>query len=263
MLPVSTKYHYPILKLLADGKVHTSKEMQDVLIKEFALTEDDLKVKTKGGDKSEGSLLFPKWVGFAIKNLRDASFIITVNKIKGVAQYSITDEGRHFLSLNPEGFNGGTGASLKEKYKKSIEKESTKDDSPQKCESKEGNTKIESSTPSSIGYVYILTNPAFKTFYIKIGYTTNINDRLRELYNTSVPLPFKVYALLKTKKYKQAEKMIHSAFKASRIGNDREFFMLKPDEALEQMKVVAEGLEAVVTIFDENGNEKKTFDFSK
>lgn len=39
--------------------------------------------------------------------------------------------------------------------------------------------------------------------------------------------------------------------------------MLKPDEALEQMKVVAEGLEAVVTVFDENGNEKKTFDFSK
>jgi hypothetical protein len=72
-----------------------------------------------------------------------------------------------------------------------------------------------------------------------------------------------VYALLKTNKYKQAEKMIHSAFKASRIGNDREFFMLKPDEALEQMKVVAEGLEAVVTVFDENGNEKKTFDFSK
>ena len=34
---------------------------------------------------SQGSLLFPKWVGFAIKNLRDASFIITVNKIKGVA----------------------------------------------------------------------------------------------------------------------------------------------------------------------------------
>lgn len=116
---------------------------------------------------------------------------------------------------------------------------------------------------SEDGVVYILTNPAFKTFYIKIGYTINISDRLRELYNTSVPQPFKVYALLTTKKYKQAEKMIHSAFKASRIENNREFFMLKPEEALEQMKVVAEGLEAVVTLFDENGNEKKTFDYSK
>ena len=111
--------------------------------------------------------------------------------------------------------------------------------------------------------MYILTNPAFKTFYIKIGYTTNIKDRLRELYNTSVPLQFKVYALLKTNKYKQAEKMIHSAFKASRIGDDREFFMLKPDEALEQMKVVAEGLEAIVTQYDDNGNVKKIFDYSK
>jgi hypothetical protein len=72
-----------------------------------------------------------------------------------------------------------------------------------------------------------------------------------------------VYALIKTKKFKQAEKMIHSAFKASRIGNDREFFMLKPDEALEQMKVVAEGLESIVTQYDDNGNVKKVFDYSK
>ena len=113
------------------------------------------------------------------------------------------------------------------------------------------------------GVVYILTNPAFKTYYIKIGYTTNIQDRLRELYNTSVPLPFKVYALMKTKKFKQAEKMIHAAFKSSRIGDDREFFMLKPEEALEQMKVVAEGLEAIVTQFDDKGVEKKIIDYSK
>ena len=57
--------------------------------------------------------------------------------------------------------------------------------------------------------------------------------------------------------------MIHSAFKASRIGDDREFFMLKPEEALEQMKIVAEGLEAQVIVYDEDGNEKKTFDYSK
>ena len=57
--------------------------------------------------------------------------------------------------------------------------------------------------------------------------------------------------------------MIHSAFKASRIGDDREFFMLKPDEALEQMKIVAEGLEGKVIVFDEDGKEKKVFDYSK
>lgn len=57
--------------------------------------------------------------------------------------------------------------------------------------------------------------------------------------------------------------MIHSAFKASRIGDDREFFMLKPDEALEQMKIVAEGLEGKVFVYDDEGNVKKTFDYSK
>ena len=57
--------------------------------------------------------------------------------------------------------------------------------------------------------------------------------------------------------------MLHSAFKSSRIGDDREFFMLKPEEALEQMKVVAEGLEAIVIQYDDKGKEKKIFDYSK
>lgn len=86
---------------------------------------------------------------------------------------------------------------------------------------------------------------------------------MNDLYNTSVPLRFKVYALLKTPKYKLAEKMIHAAFKASRIGDDREFFMLNPEEALVQMKIVAEGLDAKVIVYDENEKEKKVFDYSK
>ena len=57
--------------------------------------------------------------------------------------------------------------------------------------------------------------------------------------------------------------MIHAAFKASRIGDDREFFMLNPDEALSQMKIVAEGLDAKIIVYDENGEEKKVFDYSK
>lgn len=249
--PSSTLFHYPILLLLADGKEHTRSEMIALEIEKLSISASDQKVLTPKGVNKVVS-----WTSYAIADLKKAEYIAHSGK-----GYTITASGLDFFNSHKDGF---VASELKvsaayRKYK------NIKDESKPKEESKKDEV-VPSKEPtksSEDGVVYILTNPAFKTFYIKIGYTTNINDRLRELYNTSVPLPFKVYALLKTNKYKQAEKMIHSAFKASRIGNDREFFMLKPDEALEQMKVVAEGLEAVVTVFDENGNEKKIFDFSK
>lgn len=262
MFPSSTLFHYPILLLLADGKEHTREEMVRLEINSLTISEADQKEVTPKGVNKVVS-----WTSYAISDLKKAEYIDHSGK-----GYVITEAGMAFFELHKEGFVASDlkasrayreykniGEYSKSKKAKETKPESTptSNDIPVTIPSKEPTKSFED------GVVYILTNPAFKTFYIKIGYTTNINDRLRELYNTSVPLPFKVYALLKTNKYKQAEKMIHSAFKASRIGNDREFFMLKPDEALEQMKVVAEGLEAVVTVFDENGNEKKTFDFSK
>ena len=38
--------------------------------------------------------------------------------------------------------------------------------------------------------VYVLINPAFEN-YVKVGKTTNLEQRLRSLDNTSVPLPFR------------------------------------------------------------------------
>lgn len=259
MLPVSTKYHYPILKLLADGKAHTSKEMQDVLIKEFALTEEDLKIKTNGGEKSKGSLLFPKWVGFAIKNLRDANFIITKGKDKNLALYQITEDGKRMLEVCGGYFVGGTGKSLLATYKKLTFGKSK--EVPKQEPIPEEKPIVPKKKDE--GFVYILTNDAFKANYIKIGYTTDLDERLRSLYNTSVPKPFKVYALLKTRKYKFAEKLMHETFRDYRTGDDREFFLLIPEVALEQLKVVAEGLDAVVITYDDKGNEKKIFDYSK
>lgn len=46
-----------------------------------------------------------------------------------------------------------------------------------------------------MGIVYVLTNPAFDS-YVKIGRTIDLEQRLRQLDNTSVPLPFRcVYAV--------------------------------------------------------------------
>lgn len=46
-----------------------------------------------------------------------------------------------------------------------------------------------------MGVIYILTNPAFPD-YVKIGYTKNIEDRLRQLNRSeTIPYAFRVYAV--------------------------------------------------------------------
>lgn len=92
------------------------------------------------------------------------------------------------------------------------------------------------------GYVYILTNPSFREDWVKIGKTTNMEERLRTLYNTSLPLPFEVFATLKTAKYNEAERLVHryiERFTNLRIEKKREFFNVKPEDALEIFKDVS------------------------
>ena len=100
------------------------------------------------------------------------------------------------------------------------------------------------------GYVYILTNPSFKEDWVKIGMcSTPVEQRVKQLDSTGVPLPFEIFATMQTSKYKQAEKLIHSfisKFTNLRIRNNREFFNVKPEEALEIFKQVATVLDDAV-----------------
>ena len=93
------------------------------------------------------------------------------------------------------------------------------------------------------GYVYILTNPSFKEDWVKIGKSSRpVDIRSKELDNTAVPLPFEIYATLKTVKYSEAEKLIHhyiERFTNLRIRDNREFFNVAPEEALKIFKDVA------------------------
>ena len=96
------------------------------------------------------------------------------------------------------------------------------------------------------GYVYILTNPSFREDWVKIGMTQNMEERLRTLDNTALPLPFKKYATLQTVKYQKAEKHVHHSierFTNLRIRDNREFFNVKPEKALEIFCEVAELLD--------------------
>ena len=60
------------------------------------------------------------------------------------------------------------------------------------------------------GYVYILTNPSFRGDWVKIGKSSRpVDVRSKELDNTAVPLPFEIFATMKTMKYNEVEKLVH------------------------------------------------------
>lgn len=96
------------------------------------------------------------------------------------------------------------------------------------------------------GYVYILTNPSFKEDWVKIGRSSRpVDVRSKELDNTAVPLPFEIYATMKTEKYVEAEKLIHryiERFTNLRIRDNREFFNVQPEVALDIFRDVADVL---------------------
>ena len=114
------------------------------------------------------------------------------------------------------------------------------------------------------GYVYILTNPSFREDWVKIGKSSRpVDVRSKELDNTAVPLPFEIYATMKTVKYNEAEKLVHryiERFTNLRIRNNREFFNVNPEEALDIFKEVAMLLDdALIEVFDEpKGCENKS-----
>lgn len=98
----------------------------------------------------------------------------------------------------------------------------------------------------SQGYVYILTNPSFREDWVKIGKSSRpVDVRSKELDNTAVPLPFEIYATLKTDRYSMVEKMIHKQIDRLtdlRIRQNREFFNIAPSVALDIMRDMAEML---------------------
>ena len=97
------------------------------------------------------------------------------------------------------------------------------------------------------GYVYILTNPSFREDWVKIGKSSRpVDVRSKELDNTAVPLPFEIYATLKTAKYDKVEKQIHKQIDRLtdlRIRQNREFFNIAPSVALDIMRDIADLLE--------------------
>lgn len=108
-----------------------------------------------------------------------------------------------------------------------------------------------------IGYVYILTNPSFREDWVKIGKSSRpVDVRSKELDNTAVPLPFEIFATIKTVKYNEVEKHVHKTIDRLtdlRIRQNREFFNVSPQLALEIFIDIAKMIDdAVITRYKDN-----------
>lgn len=99
MFPSSTKFHYPILLLLSDGKVHTRKEMMDLEIKMLNISDSDRLLKTPGKNGKEGTNKVWSWISYAITDLKQANYIIHSDN-----GYLITAAGKAFIDIHKDGF---------------------------------------------------------------------------------------------------------------------------------------------------------------
>ncbi|MEH6790959.1 GIY-YIG nuclease family protein [Parasphingorhabdus sp.] len=90
------------------------------------------------------------------------------------------------------------------------------------------------------GIVYILTNEAMPG-YVKIGLTqqNDIGDRVKQLDNTSIPVPFECYFAAHVADCRKVERTLHFVFGENRARRNREFFTIEPDLAKAIIELVA------------------------
>ena len=81
----------------------------------------------------------------------------------------------------------------------------------------------------SEGVVYVLINEAMPDL-VKIGKANlPVGKRIKELFTTSVPLPFECFHASKVQDMDFVEKQLHDAFHDSRVHPKREFFRISPE----------------------------------
>lgn len=112
-------------------------------------------------------------------------------------------------------------------------------------------------TKQEEGFVYILTNPSFREDWVKIGKSSRpVDVRSKELDNTAVPLPFEIFATMKTRKFNEVEKLVHKMIDRLtdlRIRQNREFFNVAPEMALEIFHDIAMTIDdAEITRYEDN-----------
>lgn len=98
---------------------------------------------------------------------------------------------------------------------------------------------------SKVGYIYILTNKSFRDNCIKIGYSTDVEKRVKELSGTGMPFDYEIYATYEIPASQNSDKALHKLIQMLnpelRIAPNREFFDISPNDAykmFEQMAII-------------------------
>ena len=111
------------------------------------------------------------------------------------------------------------------------------------------------------GIVYILSNPAMDGL-VKIGKTArdDVGIRLKELFGTGVPFPFKCEYAVTTDKADEVEAALHKAFQPNRVNPSREFFAIEPHQPVAILKLldgdnVTPDIDEQAEMIDESSSE--------
>lgn len=89
------------------------------------------------------------------------------------------------------------------------------------------------------GFIYVLSHPAMPGL-LKIGMTEaeDVQDRISQLYNTSLPFPFKLEYAAKVYDPVKIEQALHLAFAPNRVNAKREFFAIDPSQPIAILEVL-------------------------
>lgn len=91
------------------------------------------------------------------------------------------------------------------------------------------------------GYIYIMTNPCLQDM-VKIGYSTDVEERRKQLSTTALPYEYEIYATYETSgklEDKKLHKLIDNLNPDLRVSKNREFFIMSPSEAYELLEAIA------------------------
>ena len=122
-----------------------------------------------------------------------------------------------------------------------------------------------------MGVVYVLSNPAFDN-YVKVGRTIDLEQRLKQLDNTSVPLPFRCVFAIEVDDEIAVEKLVHQAFADVRVRSSREFFEIDAQRVIAALKLtkgndvtpksdIAEDAESIAAL-ERTVGKRKTYTFN-
>lgn len=129
---------------------------------------------------------------------------------------------------------------------------------------------------SKVGYIYILINKSFKDNCIKIGYSIDVERRVKDLSGSGLPYDYEIYCTYEIPASQKADKSLHRLIQmlnpSLRITPNREFFDIAPEVAykmFEEMAVI-HGREDKLKLYkndeidkDESHKRGEPFSFTK